>query len=560
MGYTISPIWLLINFISSCLAMTSYMESVDLTSFVTRPELRVPRLILTKHRPKLIAPGYIFMAPYIRAEDDAYSKYYQPCQIGPAIYDLEGNLVWSGACIFSNRNTFDFKVNRDRGNATVLSMIVGPIRKDFGENGTVVVLSASLEVQYKSTTTSDILASYMHEFSVFDGGDIALELHAEYREANVTEVSRGNRTRWTVRDEGFRETDLQDGSVRFSWWAMDHVPIEETFDRPPLLDPGTPHYDPYHINSIEKTAFGRYIISMRHTNTVYMISGQDGHIVWRLGGARSSFVQVNPFTFSAQHDARILSEHTNGTIIMSLFDNAGATGRPKQYFTANVSSVLILELETAAEPKTVQLLRKYDQPDHGMTTLRGNAQVLPDGNVFAGWSNGGHIAEFAANGDLLLSGSLLSNRMSTYRTFKFGIDEVKLFPTEPISLICRTLEIPDSFPTRKLSIMYVSWNAATEVARWEFAATQEDGPMARFTVIGLKDKHGFETVAKFNEGGKFAIVHALDRDGKLLGKAAPVRCEDLVAAANSAEQSLTGSHADLKLYQKPPGLQPGQRL
>ena len=283
--------------------------------------------------PRSNNPGYIFIAPYIRAEQEAFTKYYQPCQVGPNIYDSEGELVWSGACIFSNRNFYDFRLIRySGGNSTALSAIVGPILMQPGSKGFGVILGSSLQAEHETRTTSDIQGSYMHEFNVLDGGSTALYIHAKYRNANVTEVSNGNKTQWTIRDEGFQEVDLRDDTIRFRWWAMDHLPIEETFDRPPLRD--AEHYDIYHINSLEKTAFGHYLVSMRHTNTIYLISGLDGHIVWRLGGRTSSFMHLDGLNFSAQHDARILSEHIHGTIMLSLFDNAGAAGRPKRFWTA----------------------------------------------------------------------------------------------------------------------------------------------------------------------------------------------------------------------------------
>lgn len=511
------------------------MEATDLTNFVSRPELKVPQLMLKKHHPDQISPGYIFMAPYVRAEDEAFTKYYRPCQVGPNIYDSDGELVWSGACIFSNRNTYDFKLNRDGGNATTLSVIVGPILNQPGGKGFGAIIGPSLEVEHEERTTSDIQGSYMHEFSVIDGGNTALYIHAEYREANVTEISKGNKTQWTVRNEGFREVDLRDGSISFQWWAMDHIPIEETFDRPPLRD--GEHYDVYHINSLERTAFGHYIVSMRHTNTIYLISGLDGHVIWRLGGLNSSFVHLDSFNFSAQHDARILSEHTNGTFVMSFFDNAGATGRPMRLWTARNSSAVIVKLDTAADPMTVGLLRKYERPDGGVTMLRGNAQVLPNGNVLGGWSSSGYFSESTEDGTMVLQGNLGSTRTSTYRTYKFGIDEVKLFPAEPIALVCRTLQISDGPRPPKLSVMYVSWNGATEVKQWKFAVTEDaEADGARFTVIGSKEKQGFETVAQLSQGGKFALAYGLDQDGIVLRKSAPVQCMNIVEAGSISHQ------------------------
>jgi hypothetical protein len=98
--------------------------------------------------------------------------------------------------------------------------------------------------------------------------------------------------------------------------------------------------------------------------------------------------------------------------------------------------------------------------------------------------------------------------------------------------------------------MYVSWNGATEVTQWKFAvADDEEVDGARFFVIGKKDKTGFETVAQFDQGGIFAIAYALDREGNVLGKAAPVKCVDFVDAGKSDH-----TFEDPGVFRRPPGV------
>ena len=544
-GHQHRILWPLLCLIASTVAKTVWMSDNDLTSFVTRPELKVPILQVTKHLPELVTDGYIFMATYVRVDSEPFTKFYQPCQVGPIIWNLEGELIWSGACLFSNANPYDFKLNHYGGNATTLSLIVGPMID--GNKGRGVILGPSLEVDREVFSTNDLQGSYMHEFKVLDEGNTVLAMQAEYREVNVTALTNGNLSVWSVRDEGFRVIDLLDNSITFQWWAMDHIPIEETPDQPPQKDGDS--FDVYHINSLERTAFGHYIISMRHTNTIYMVSGQDGRILWRLGGLKSSFVNLDSFIFSGQHDARIISEGVSGKIVMSFFDNGGTTSRKRPLWTAKVSSVLIVELDTAADPMTAKLLRRYERPDGGMTVLRGNAQILPDGNVIAGYSSSGYFAEFAEDGRVILEGHLASTRMSTYRTFKYGIDEVKLYPAEPIALVCRSVEAGSGRKSRKMSIMYVSWNGATEVTDWKFAVTNDpEAEGAVFPVVGTKKKkRGFETVAQLDFAGTYALVYGLDKDGNMLGKSAPVKCEDIVEAAYVKQE------VDPKAFRKPPG-------
>jgi hypothetical protein len=202
-----------------------------------------------------------------------------------------------------------------------------------------------------------------------------------------------------------------------------------------------------------------------------------------------------------------------------------------------------------------------------MTLLRGNTQVLPNGNVLGGWSSSGYFSEFTDNGTLVLEGNLGSIRMSTYRTYKFGIDEVRLFPAEPIALVCQTAQLSSGEPSAgKLGVMYVSWNGATEVTKWQFAVSDDENvEQEKFVILGSKEKSGFETIAQFNfnQVGSFAVAYALDAVGNVLGKSTPVVCNDMVGVGSkshlfedpAAYYKPSGSFA-----LRPPVVEPGHTL
>ena len=87
-----------------------FSDGRDLTHFITRPELKAPRYMVAKHHPEAISPGYWFVTPYTRVgvTPTTLGKDYLPCTNGAHIYDGEGELVWSGACLYDNRNVFNF--------------------------------------------------------------------------------------------------------------------------------------------------------------------------------------------------------------------------------------------------------------------------------------------------------------------------------------------------------------------------------------------------------------------------------------------------------------------
>lgn len=63
----------------------------DLTSFVTRPEIKVPKFEVSVYHADKVTPGYWFVGPYASIfQESQASSYYQACQTGPAIYDQTG--------------------------------------------------------------------------------------------------------------------------------------------------------------------------------------------------------------------------------------------------------------------------------------------------------------------------------------------------------------------------------------------------------------------------------------------------------------------------------------
>lgn len=69
-----------------------YPDGSDLEHFITRPELKAPRMNVTKHHPDAITEGYMFFAPYseLEAQFRTTRREHIPCQNGAHIYDGNG--------------------------------------------------------------------------------------------------------------------------------------------------------------------------------------------------------------------------------------------------------------------------------------------------------------------------------------------------------------------------------------------------------------------------------------------------------------------------------------
>ncbi|KAL1962678.1 hypothetical protein VTN77DRAFT_9312 [Rasamsonia byssochlamydoides] len=484
-------------------------------SFVTRPELKPPKFNVKVYDKDQVSPGYWFVAPYAVIEPEAPSKKWSPCQVGPHIYDGDGMLIWSGACLFPNRNIFDFKVtdviDGQQSHSHLSFILQHAYNNDQTEEqskGAGLILNGHYEHEAVVPVTNDLDAFNMHEFNVLDGGKTALA--CTYRTEVVDFAAlglQGQSGRVVV--GGFEEIDVATGKVLFEWKSSDHVPLSESdFSVPESPAQVGSGWDYIHVNSVDKNADGDYLLSARFTNTIYLISGKDGHIIWRLGGKRSDFVQ--DFTFYRQHHARFIESNSTHTII-SFLNNASDEGSQRE----DVSAALYVVLDTAARPMTARVLRRYERPDGGLTRLRGDVQTLPNGNVFVGWSQQGYHSEFTPNGSCVMEARFASDRFSTYRAYKF--DFVGR-PSEPPVLKAAAYGSTASDLT---TIIYVSWNGATEVAAWNFYARADStGPSVK---IGTAAKSGFETMFVADGYMDWVSADAIDAEGNILGTSEVVR-------------------------------------
>lgn len=259
-----------------------------------------------------------------------------------------------------------------------------------------------------------------------------------------------------------------------------------------------------HLNSVEKTRDGDYIVSARHTDTIYKVSHTDGSIIWRLGGIYSSFTLAN-FNFSKQHDARVLDENNGNTTVLSFLNNAADEFNR----TSSVSSAMVVALDTST--MTATLLRSYDRPDGELSTLRGNVQSLPNGNILAAWSNNSYISEFTEDGQLVLEASFSSHRFVSYRGYKHAWVG---HPIEAPSLNAYAYGTTTSTTT---TVFHVSWNGATEVISWRFWGACSNATNTEFTPLGSVSRTGFETMFQASGSPLYVYAEGLAEGGVSLG-------------------------------------------
>lgn len=132
-------------------------------------------------------------------------------------------------------------------------------------------------------------------------------------------------------------------------------------------------------------------------------------------------------------------------------------------------------------------------------------QILANGNVFVGWSENAYISEHSPDGRVLYEARFASKRFVSYRSY------LSNFTSTPKDRPALKAFVYGTSPDDSVSVYYVSWNGATEVAAWHFYNADGD------KLLGEKMKTGFETV--FYQTHTFAsevFVEVVMRDGTVV--------------------------------------------
>ena len=233
--------------------------------------------------------------------------------------------------------------------------------------------------------------------------------------------------------------------------------------------------------------------------------------------------------FSRQHNVRFRG--FNGTHeFISILDNAH--GQDDAPATSPSSRGLTIALEIG-EIKTARIVQTIDMPDGKgwYAPRRGNYEVLPNGNIFMGWSERATQSEHTPNGTLIMEASLAIDWMGSYRNYKFPFIGRPSYPPKAIAAAYTS-------PTRNTTatMVHVSWNGATEVKSWKLYKTTKTGyPMIQ---ILEKKKISFETAMVWDGFASYVLVEAIDRTGAVIGRTNIVRTFD------PPENALSGAVAD----------------
>jgi hypothetical protein len=472
--------------------------------FITREDIQAPIWDIVRNNKTLLAPGYLFVAPYEeKTQEEPGGKF-----IGPHIYDGNGELIWSGTPFFGHWNVFDFTVSNVDGEPHLA------MQDWHGQQG--VILDSSYEV-WKTAPMLGAGDSYqnMHAFHVVDDGKHALALDVRHWDtSNARSIADvGYNGTCKVEFQGFRELDLQASGtpILFEWEPKDHISLNEStyvkfngigYDGAAAMM-CKDGWDAMHVNAIDKFPDGDYLLSARHSDTLYKISHVDGSVVWRLGGKTSDFELVGNAQFARQHHGEILEQNSTHCLV-SLFDNAAGEGfqEPLRGFSRGL--ILSLDLQNM----TATAVAQYSHPKRQLSNGRGSMQVLSNGNAFVNWADDSHISEHAPDGSVIAFEAWLPAHVDTYRAFKFPWVGR---PKQPPDVHAEVVWDDDH---RMNTIVSMSWNGATEVDKWAIHGIDSEGKPVHIATV---PRAGFETSLTHTGLATNVYADALDRNGTILG-------------------------------------------
>ena len=449
-------------------------------AFVTRPDLQPPIVLVSSHG---AAPGYLFVGPGTKGVT----------QPGPLLVDEQGEPVW----FRTTRPLWltNFRLGRYEGKPVITWWEGVMTTQGFGRGEGVVLNSSYREVARVRAVGQHHIDA--HEFLLTPEGTALFVCYPSIVPADLSQV--GGPAAGTVLESIIQEVDVRSGRLLFEWRSLDHIPVDETFQRPALP------MDYLHANAIDVTPDGNLLVSGRCTWTLYKLDRKTGEVIWRLGGKHSDFRIGAGAGFAWQHGAAQPAAST-----ITLFDNADALWDDDSGFSQTASQSRGMALEIDESKRTARLVQSYRHHPPLLANAMGNVQTLPDGHVLVAWGSNPYVTEFAHDGTVLADFNL-GKEHNSYRAYRYPWTGV---PAEPPAVALKR----DSTSGR--SIVYVSWNGATTVSRWLVKAGPHPDALR---TVGVAAARTFETVIPLPDEHRYARATALDSSGRALVVSAVAR-------------------------------------
>ncbi|TMK98330.1 MAG: MFS transporter [Actinobacteria bacterium] len=457
-------------------------------SFVTAPTLHPPVIHRIRGAPTgQLAPGFIFTANFYDLNEPPIVG-----QSGPLILDRRLEPVWFQP-VPEKVVAANLSLQSYHGRPALAWWQGAVTNTGATESGEYVVVDQHYQAIAR-LKAKDGWVLTLHELLI--DGDHAWVTANKNIAMNLSKY--GGAYNGALIDSAVQEYDLKTGKLLRNWDALDHIPLSES--RASLPTNGFP-WDAYHVNSVQLTGNRSFLVSMRDTWAAYLVDIDTGGIEWTLGGRHSSFKLGQGAGFEWQHDVQLGPDST-----ISVYDDhcCQLTGGGTYVDPTAPSRGLVLKLDQPA--RTASLVAQYKRGEDFDAAYMGDAQQLPNGNVFVGWGSEPYFSEFSRSGRLLFDAQLPGPNL----TYRATVEQWHGLPLSPPVGAARR--------THGQITVYASWNGATEVASWRVLASASGG---RPTPVATRAKSGFETAIPVPQNYESFEVQALGADGRVIGASRP---------------------------------------
>ena len=368
------------------------------------------------------------------------------------ILDRHGGIVWyspnTGFPASKGMGRVDLKVQSYQGNP-VLTWWEGQIIKGTGEGKAIIA-----DTSYRTIATvsaGDGLQVDLHEF-VISPQDTALVTAVRPVPADLSGV--GGPKQGVALAGVVQEIDIPTGRVLFEWNSLDHVPVTDTYVPFSGGTTAAP-FDYFHINSIsiapdgEPAALGpehQHGLQGGPVDRAGRVATRREAVQLHDGSGRDVLVPAPCPPAGPGHAERLRRRRRPAG------QGAAVPGHPAEPGHRRHAGHAAAQLRPPGRPAAAN---------------QGSMQVLADGEVLVGWGNLPYFSQFTANGTLILDGQFPVGDQS-YRAFTAAWTG---HPTDKPAAAARVNPAGGS-------VVYASWNGATEVDTWTVLASRTADTLA----------------------------------------------------------------------------------
>ena len=457
----------------------------SVAAFHSRPDLHPPTVTMNADPGTgglgIADGGFLFLGPGPVSLNGSE-------QYGPLIIDRSGTPVWFRPLLKGLQAT-NFARAEYRGKPALVWW-EGKIKQSGYGEGEAVLLDQNYH-EIARVRAANGRSMDLHALTVTPEGTALFTCYPQTVHMDLSSIGAPRNSQ--VLESIIQEVDIASGRLLFEWQSLQRIPVSASQE---------PHAEPYdylHINSIQQLPDGNLLVSGRHTWALYKLERRTGNVIWTLGGKQSQLQMGPGAQFAWQHDAR---QHSDS--VVTVFDN-GTNGPIK---TESESRGLVLDVDESRRRVTVR--NAYTSPLRLSAGAMGSVQILSSDRVLVGWGVQSHTMEFTSDGKVLADSALPAG-MYSYRGLWLPWQGTPHH---------RPAVAAGRDDQSGATIVYASWNGATEVAGWQVAAGSRRDQLRP---LGIAPSRGFETVIPLQVQHRYASVTALDRSGRRLRRSPVVR-------------------------------------